>query len=150
MANGSVHHLAGAIAGGSTAYICADGQLPPDRVVEMVGGALAGYYGSFLPDIIDPPLHPNHRSVGHGVVPIGTVGSWAISNLPAWQSYLREKADGHARARLHSHDDATRLWHAACENFFRLLAGMVAGFIAGYGSHLVLDAITPRSLPLCA
>ena len=44
----------------------------------------------------------------------------------------------------------TNMWLLACELFWRALAGFVNGLAAGYISHLVLDAGTPRSIPLLA
>ncbi len=42
----------------------------------------------------------------------------------------------------------TRLWLTICELFWRALAAFANGLAAGYLSHLVLDAGTPRSIPL--
>jgi membrane-bound metal-dependent hydrolase YbcI (DUF457 family) len=42
------------------------------------------------------------------------------------------------------------LWHVFLELLLRLAAGAMAGALGGYGSHLALDAFTPRSLPLIA
>jgi hypothetical protein len=41
-----------------------------------------------------------------------------------------------------------RLWCQLAVSFYRFLAGVLAGFKAGYASHLALDSITPCSLPL--
>jgi hypothetical protein len=40
-----------------------------------------------------------------------------------------------------------QLWLSLCEIFWRALAGFANGLPAGYISHLVLDAGTPRSIP---
>ena len=44
------------------------------RTMEAFGGALGGYWGGILPDCIDPPFHPGHRSLGHGFVPVAAPG----------------------------------------------------------------------------
>ena len=38
---------------------------------ETMGGAFGAVPGTVLPDLIDVPSCPNHRSVAHGVVPVG-------------------------------------------------------------------------------
>ena len=42
----------------------------------------------------------------------------------------------------------TQLWLTVRELFWRALADFANGLAAGYCSHLVLDAGTPRSIPL--
>jgi hypothetical protein len=64
------------------------------------------------------------------------------------QSWLRERAESHAEARVAASSLAEQIWHLICEALLRLLTGAVAGFPAGYASHLTLDFFTARSLPL--
>jgi hypothetical protein len=45
-------------------------------------------------------------------------------------------------------DPVTRFLSALFELFWRLAAGFFNGLRAGYVSHLALDAMTPRSIPL--
>jgi hypothetical protein len=46
--------------------------------VEVIGGLLAGNLGARLPDVFDPPTHPGHRSLAHGMAPIAAVGMAAL------------------------------------------------------------------------
>lgn len=103
-----------------------------------------------LPDIIEPAIHPGHRSVAHGAAPAVALGVLASRHLDSWQASLRARADRQAALAMQSQSTLPQLWHAVLEFFFRLLAGAVAGALGGYGSHLALDAFTPRSLPLIA
>jgi len=41
-------------------------------------------------------------------------------------------------------------WAGLAELFWRLLAGFLNGLSAGYASHLLLDAMTPRGIPVVA
>ncbi len=45
-------------------------------------------------------------------------------------------------------DPITQLLLSLFEIFWRLAAGFANGLAAGYLSHLALDAMTPRSIPL--
>jgi len=43
-----------------------------------------------------------------------------------------------------------RLWQGLVELLCRIGAGALAGLLAGYCSHVALDALTPAGLPLLA
>ena len=118
------------------------------RVLESLGGALGGYCGGVLPDLIDPPFHPGHRSIGHGVYPVLTAATIWQQGIDGWQQHGRQLADQHAVHRSQATDPLVAVWHAAMEWALRLLAGFVAGIGAGYLSHVALDFGTPRCLPL--
>lgn len=150
MANRRAHTIVGSALGGTTAFLLARDQDPEHRLVEALGGALGGAWGGRLPDLIEPALHPGHRSVAHALVPAGVVGAAVVPRFRAGQQHVRRWAD-RCRARR---DAAT----STLEQFFwwlaemacRIVAGAMAGAAAGYASHLLLDAATPRGLPLLA
>jgi hypothetical protein len=50
-----------------------------------------------MPDIIDPPTSWNHRSVGHGVAPVGAAATALFKMLTDWQEKLRVHADAEHR-----------------------------------------------------
>jgi len=150
MPNGRTHKVVGAVAGGGFALARSAGQPAAHRAVETAGGALAGIGLGMLPDIIEPAIHPGHRSVAHGAAPAVALGILALRHLDSWQASLRAHADRQAALAMQARSTPARLWHAVHEFFFRLLAGAVAGALGGYGSHLALDAFTPRSVPLIA
>ncbi len=73
-----------------------------------------------LPDILEPAIHPHHRQFCHSVAVLTAVG-YGIKKAYEWKPQ----------------DSTGEFWRALA-----LCAGI------GYISHLVLDGITPRSLPL--
>ena len=150
MANRRAHSIAGAAAGGTAAFLLARDQGAPLHLVEALGGVIGGVVGGRLPDLIEPALHPGHRSVAHALVPAGLAGATVAPRLRRAQQPVRQWAD-RCRARR---DAATGtleqlLWWLV-EMACRLAAGAMAGVAAGYASHLLLDAGTPMGLPLLA
>lgn len=89
-----------------------------------------------MPDLIDTPNSPNHRSLAHGVIPIGTVALMGKDTIVKVRMWLKDKATAYK-----NEDDL--LMELLCE----FCIGALDGFIAGYASHLALDACTPRGLP---
>jgi len=59
---------------------------------ETVGGAFGAVPGALLPDFIDVPSCPNHRSVAHGAVPVGGLAYLALDYLDSGQAWLRAEA----------------------------------------------------------
>lgn len=133
MANRRAHQVVGTGVGIAWATYCARGQEDDNQALEVFGGAVAGFIGGRMPDILDRPTHPGHRDVAHAVAPVGTIASWYFVNLDGWQESLRAAACEYG---------------GIMEVLFRVAAGAVAGFGVGYLSHLALDATTPRGLPL--
>jgi hypothetical protein len=118
------------------------------RVLESIGGAVGGYCGGTLPDLIDPPFHPGHRSIGHGVFPVFLGATVWSQGLDGWQNRWRQLADEHAVLRSQAANPLLAAWHAFAEWALHLLSGFVAGVGAGYLTHVALDFGTPRCLPL--
>jgi inner membrane protein len=136
MGNRSDHYPAGACFGGLVAALSALVANRAPTWAEVLGGAAAGLVTSALPDVLEPATHPGHRGVAHSVAALGTgVGL----GLPAAHRFQ----DRVARASGDETDPVKRFMAQFC-------AGAAAGAVAGYGSHLLLDATTPRSLPLIA
>jgi hypothetical protein len=135
-------------AGAGYAFYKANQQNGLARTIEVLGGALGGYCGGILPDCIDPPFHPGHRSLAHGIVPVATAGAIWNQGLDGWQNQLRRLADEHNYRRSLAADPAAVAWHALAEWALRMLAGFLAGLGAGYVTHVMLDFGTPRCLPL--
>lgn len=70
--------------------------------------------------------------------------------LVMYQRRLRERADELRAQRPYLNDGLSQLLNWLHECFLRFLVGLVNGFIAGYVSHLTLDAFTPQGLNLIA
>jgi len=131
-------------------------------IAQVGGGALAGRYAGALPDIIEPAIHPNHRGFGHSAVVGGGVASLSfVERLREWEDGCRDRAEGFRGRRLEechafqqsNGGDACRhflraAWFFLCEMFWAALAGVPVGAAAGYVSHIVADATTPKGVPM--
>lgn len=143
-----VHTSVGAVVGGLTAAARTPVRPPAIPIAEMVGGAIGGYWGGRLPDLIEPATSPWHRGPAHSVS-LATILAKSFDGLDRWEGYCRGRAAHHAEQRgLQGADSKEALSHMLAEWFWRFLAGLVAGLLSGYISHMALDAITSRSLPL--
>ena len=150
MSNGRTHRTVGTVAGAAFAGYQARGQPATLIGAEMLGGAIAGNFGARLPDRIDPPTSPRHRSVGHGVVPVGATGAVALSAASNIQGRLRLEAARQRQLSESASNPLATFWHWLMSVLCHVGAGAVAGVIAGYGSHLALDICTPAGLPVFA
>jgi membrane-bound metal-dependent hydrolase YbcI (DUF457 family) len=126
--------------------------------IELIGGALGGYSGGTLPDWLEPALGSWHRGVCHSAA-AGTAVFFVRSVLANWANICRENAD---KCRIMPQVENVQTgewlpiqrtplqqaWVEICEFVWRLLAGFLNGLAAGYVSHLILDAGTPRGIPL--
>ena len=142
----ATHSSVGATAG-MVAAVYRVRAMPADHAVAAaVGGLLGGAIGGVVPDVLEPATHPNHRGFAHSAVaggalvfaPVAEFEASCQAKAAAWDEAAGANPQGSAersRAEL-------RAW------LWRLLAGAAVGIVAGYASHLVLDACTPRSLPL--
>jgi len=147
MANKRVHRAVGAVAGGVLALALSRGQTTFHRIIELIGGAIAGLFFGLLPDIFEPPHSPNHRRLIHGALPNAVLIAFFACRLRPYQSSLRSQADHQAALAKQAQTTVSKAWHLSLEFLCRLLSGATAGALAGYGSHLALDVFTPRSLP---
>ena len=150
MANGRVHKKVGAIAGIALAFVMSKGQPFWHRAIEIAGGAVGGLLTALVPDWFEPAKSPNHRKFIHGLLFNAGLFTFCIPRLRPCQSSLRSRADREATLWKQAQTTGSKIWHWSLEISHRLLAGAAAGALAGYGSHLVLDALTHRSLPLIA
>lgn len=146
--HGRLCPIVGSLAAGGLAL--ADGDSPAEVAAKALGGYFGGKLGGRFPDLIDPPTSPNHRSVGHGVVPVGTVAIKAMPTVFDWNRSLTE----YARQELAECEDAESALEAALHLlvYFGSLfaAGALIGLPAGYATHLAQDAGTKKGLPTIA
>jgi len=148
MPNHNVHWPVGTASGSAYALYMSYGQPTWHVVAETLGGALCGYAGGVLPDRIDTPDSPHHRAEAHSMAITGTAGWILKENLPEWQSQLRAQADRLAMMRAQTTSALHQFFFWLAEYFCRFLAGLIAGVLAGYASHLTFDFFTPISLPV--
>ena len=147
MPNSKTHRLVGAGVGASKALVQARGQKPLHMAIETTGGVLAGYYGGGMADVLEPATSPNHRGPAHSVVTLSmVVGLCFIAHHAAHM--CRHYADRAAEKREQEEDWLIRTLYLIGEVLLRLLAGACNALAPSYASHLVLDATTPKSLPI--
>ena len=147
MPNADLHKAAGALAG-----LCFSLYKSTDQKTfwEALGGSIGGYIGGQLPDIIDPPISPRHRSIGHGIAPIGTIAAWYFNQLDGWQEFWRNHAANAQTTQQEENNPFNQFRCYALGALYHFVAGILAGFGAGYVSHLAMDLFTPAGLPLLA
>ncbi len=131
------HNELGMLAGGLTALVSSlSAPSPPtgwDLVARIVGGLVGGGFGSRLPDVFEPATSPHHRSTMHSAVVTTAISVGGVRRvIPAANAICERNA-------------TTDPGVNALQNF---LAGMLVGTAAGYMSHTVADAFTPRGIPL--
>lgn len=151
MSSGKVHRVAGILTGGMYAAIRARNQKPLDLALEVIGGAMGGRLGASLPDILEPAIHSHHRDFFHSVIfALGGGGlsipaaNKLVEKLRAQTNVVRAQARA-AGARGDTQEQFTLTVTAA---LLLLFAGALNGAAVGYLSHVALDSVTPRSIPL--
>ena len=166
MANRRTHRKAGRVAGGVYALHRAKDEGVVECAAETVGGVLGGDVGAVLADVIEPGLSSWHRGPAHSCA--AGVGILSLGDtLNKIEEFCRQKAEQNAAERrtlqavpdksdpnalipVVPNSSLVQLFLLVVEFFWRALAGFANGVAAGYISHLVLDAGTPRSIPLLA
>jgi len=117
--NGPTHQFAGAIV--ALAIVQSDSEEKSTALHHPAAAILIGAFLGRLPDKIEPSVgNPNHRQFFHSVVALGLLGTGMH------KIYHREPRD----------------------NTDKLLRGLLLLGSAVYLSHLALDVLTSRSLPL--
>lgn len=117
--NGPTHQLAGAVA--AIAISGKDHEHKSSPLHHPVAAGTVGALLGKLPDIIEPSLrNPHHRQFFHSFAAFGLVG-WGLHKVHQWDPE---------------------------DDFERLIRSILLVGGAAYLSHLALDALTSRSLPL--
>lgn len=118
MANGKTHIIAGCMAG--IAVACLDqGEKSEVAHHPAIAAGVGAVFGK-LPDLLEPATNPHHRQFCHSVVVLGAIG-YGFKKAYQWQP--RDPLE-------------------------KMIRGLLLIAAGGYTSHLLFDAITPRSLPL--
>jgi membrane-bound metal-dependent hydrolase YbcI (DUF457 family) len=148
MADGKTHEIAGVVAGGSWALYQARDQEFIGLLFEGIGGAIGGYVGGKLPDLLEPAIHSYHRDFCHSLTTGVALSAGTISAMEKWAKFCRDNAEDCRIRRTESVDGCSGFIYGFGEVVWRMLAGLLVGLVGGYISHLVFDAVTPRSIPL--
>ena len=148
MPSRQTHVKVGVLGGcGFAAYRSREQDLPK-MLLETIGGGVGGYFGSRLPDMIEPAMCPGHRQFAHSVAAGSGVAYSLYRLLEEWEKGCRSRAQYYGDKRNEEFASwFQKLSYAILEIFFRIVAGGLGGLGAGYISHLALDGRTPKGLP---
>lgn len=150
MPNGAVHRVLGASTGALAVNHYVLPRLTDEERKEhgptlFVGSVVAGGIGGRFPDLVEPAIHPKHRSFFHSVV-VGCVAALglgltikAVTELPRLQP--GREASRNRKAKKATSNDGLSLKHLA-------LATVMIAAMVGVLSHLFADSRTPDGLPL--
>ncbi len=108
------------VAGGLCGLVVALMEQDKEKPINPLLAVGTGTIFAKLPDILEPATNPHHRQFCHSLVVLASVGI-SVKQAFDWKP----------------EDSVGEFWRAIA-----LCAG------AAYISHLLLDGITPRSLPL--
>jgi membrane-bound metal-dependent hydrolase YbcI (DUF457 family) len=148
MARRRTHLVVGVAAGAAGAAYRSRRGTTRVRVAETLGGGIGGAVGGLLPDYLEPAVNSWHRSVCHSYATV-CVGAAKVPNvLSQWEAYCRRQAEIHDQLAASCKNDCQHAWHVLCALLWRMASRFVVGVAAGYLSHLALDQLTPRGLPL--
>jgi hypothetical protein len=150
MANGRTHRKVGTASGAIAAFARTRlDDTPIDVILHVLGGYVGGAMGAALPDVIEPAVHSHHRHVAHSWTTVAGITAASAQFLVAWEDHCRAQAAIAAARRTDpALTDLQRQGHWIEELLWKFLHGVVPGLATGYLSHLVLDAATPRGIPL--
>jgi membrane-bound metal-dependent hydrolase YbcI (DUF457 family) len=149
----NTHILVAVPSGTITACLRGSSQQPVHVLLEGIGGGLGAWLGAQSPDIAEPAsLGWNHRSLCHSWSTLIAALAAAPTSVSKWEEFCRDKANVLERLRLSGRwqSEFGRLLLLLQEMLWRIAAGILAGFIVGYVSHLTLDSFSERGLPLVA
>lgn len=111
----------------------------------FVGSVMAGRIGGRIPDLIEPAIHPKHRSVYHSIAAgcLAALGLGltikAVTELPRLQP--DRKTSHHQKTPKATGNSGLSLEHLA-------LTTVLIAALVGLLSHLAADSGTPDGLPL--
>ena len=141
-----VHEVWGMTSGVAAAFLLMPKEDNAGLMAELLGAVVGGNIGGRAADILEPALTPNHRAVAHSGLAVAALVQLARSGMIAG---CRDQSTAcQSRALDLSRSAEQRSTDRVHDLLWRVAAGLLIGFIAGYSSHLLLDAGTKRGLPL--
>ncbi|MBN2180332.1 MAG: hypothetical protein JW715_00350 [Sedimentisphaerales bacterium] len=140
MADGKTHKAIGTLGGTVASLIFNDQKGTPNlSLIYLAGGAIGGRIGGRLPDIIDIPDSPFHRSFGHSV----SINGIAYLNKRA-KKIFHDCLDCLIQKANKFMNEGNKILYCLCH----FAAAFLIGFATGHGLHLVTDMFYPMGLPL--
>jgi hypothetical protein len=148
MPNRNVHTAVSTLLGVGVASRRARDLELDQAAAEILGAAIGGWCGGRLPDILEPPRSPGHRALAHSLTAGDATTCGATSLMNRWEEPLRLTADKMRRTRRGTENGFDFLSNWLGEFLLHVAVGFVTGLLVGYVSHLALDMITTRGLPI--
>jgi hypothetical protein len=149
MPNRRTHSVVGTGSGGLVAFLWSKDLPPEARLAMTLGGALGGYGGGRLPDLLEPAIHAWHRSFFHsGAVGAGVFRTTVVPVKNRVAELLAKAAEIRAQRLLLEPDHPDHATLQLQEFAMYLLSGVLIGLPVGYLSHLIADGGTERGIPL--
>ena len=118
MPNARTHFGVGAVVSALTYLANKNARNEPVQLLGLLAVGLSGGAVALLPDMIDPPVSPNHRGIGHSIAVSGFSIHVLLKRIEESTQMTQDQKD------------------------------FAKSMVAGYVSHLVLDGGTPAGLPL--
>lgn len=152
MADRATHQRVAVLTGTATGFFVARELEGAPWLARITGTIAAAKLGGALPDILEPGIHSWHRGSFHSLTALLGSGHLMVVQPSAFRGWITG-LDKRAR-RLRAEREALPPDHPdqGClmikEMLSHFLTGAAVGLVAGYASHLLLDARTPRGLPL--
>lgn len=150
MSKKAVHVAVGAVTGAGAAALVANrnNENAFELVLQVLGGFAGGWHGGALPDVLEPALTPVHRGAAHSLAMFAGGTTAAVKKGHPFLSETRARVRALEAARDLEVEPWRRFWLTIAVALAHVGLGYAVGISVGYGSHLALDACTPRSLPL--
>ena len=142
------HQKVGARIGALTALGFATDQPPALALVEAFGGWWVGEQVSTLPDVFEPGTSSHHRGPAHSLS-LTAYGTTAVfQQTREIQNQLRSAALNCFQTAQSSQNGLQQIVCGAFGLLFTFAAGALPAIPASYASHVLLDAATPRGVPM--
>ena len=148
MAGYRTHKVVGGAVGATVALAYAQNQPPLLAMAETLGGLLAGQHAGTWADITEPAISSHHRDFCHALAPTAYGATLVFRSADTMQASLRSQAQVYFQQAASTNDGLQQFVNIAAGLLLHVIAGAVPAVPASYVSHIVLDAVTPRGVPL--
>ncbi len=146
MPDSDVHAIAGSAAGVAAMRGCSKVMNSDLSLFEIAVTLGAAVFGSRAPDLIEPSDGPDHRGFFHSYIGGSLMAAGAMKLVSDLRKEIEEFETLFLRFRENGRMIPTE--DLSLYRVLRWIVCLVVGFSYGYASHLVLDGMTPKSLPL--
>ncbi len=146
MPGSEAHALAGFAAGVVAIPACRRELTSDPSPFEIVIEVFSACLGARLPDLLEPADGPDHRGFFHSIVFGGLLAIVSLNAVLHLRRELEELEASFSWYRVNGRPVLPE--DLSSYRILRWILCCVTGFSCGYVSHLVLDGMTPKSLPL--